>query len=223
MEKRTTLRRLSALLLILALLLPSATALATTYYRVNTSWLAAYEKPDTASKRIASYQRDSAVTIANKGKVWSRVRFRPGGPQVYVHTKSLVASSSYSAKVSVDNTTLLAAPSTGAKSLGRLDKGAKVTVLTHGSSFDFVSSSKGKGYIRNSHLTTSKISGQTAYIKNPRNRRVNLRSGPGKNYKVLAEYRPGTKVTLLKYGKSWCKVSVGGKTGYIMTKYIRRN
>ena len=97
----------------------------------------------------------------------------------------------------------------------------EVTVLTHGAAFDYVSTSKGKGYIRNTHLTTKKPDGKIAFIRNPANRTVNLRSGPGTGYKVIAEYRPGTKVNLLKYGSSWCKVSVGGKTGYIMTKYIR--
>ena len=55
---------------------------------------------------------------------------------------------------------------------------------------------------------------------NPARRTVNLRKGPGKKYAVVAEYRPGTKVTLLKRGSAWCKVKVRGRTGYIMTKYI---
>ena len=97
-----------------------------------------------------------------------------------------------------------------------------MTVLTHGTAYDYVSTSKGKGYIRNTHLTTQKPKGTTAYIKNPANRTVNLRQGPGKGYKVIAEYRPGTKVTLLKYGRTWCRVSVHGKTGYMMTKYLER-
>ena len=101
-------------------------------------------------------------------------------------------------------------------------------LLSHGSAFDYVSTSKGKGYIRNTHLTSSKPKTSTkassgskaAHIKNPRNRTVNLRTGPGKKYKVIAEYRPGTKVTILKRGSAWFKVKVGGRTGYIMRKYI---
>ena len=125
--------------------------------------------------------------------------------------------------MSTDSTVLLSGPATYFDSLGKLNTGAKVTVLTHGKAFDYVSSAKGKGYIRNTHLTTKKPAGKTAYVKNPANRTVNLRSGPGKNYKVIAEYRPGTKITLLQYGKNWCKVSVRGKTGYMMTKYIKRD
>ncbi len=221
MKRKITL--ILALLTLLAVLLPAGPAMAVKYYRVNTSWLKAHEKPEYSAKVLDSYRRDFAVTIAKRyDKGWVKVRFRPGGNAVYVQEKYLKACTSYTAYISKDSTVLYSGPATSFKSLGKLNAGAKVTVLTHGSAFDYVSSSKGKGYIRNTRLTTKKPAGKTAFIKNPANRTVNLRKGPGKNYKVLAEYRPGTRVTLLQYGKSWCKVSVGGRTGYIMTKYIRQ-
>ena len=217
-----TARKLLAALLLVCLILPCGSALATRYYRVNTSWLKAHEDADYSSRVVDSYRRDVAVTIAKKySGGWAKVRFRPGGQAVFVQTKYLEACSSYTAYVSKDDTALLSGPATSFKTTGKLNRGAKVTVLTHGSAFDYVSSSKGKGYIRNTHLTTVKPEGKTAFIKNPANRTVNLRKGPGKGYKVIAEYRPGTKITLLSYGKNWCRVSVGGKVGYIMTKYIR--
>ena len=179
------------LLIVLIALLPVCTALAG--YRVNTTWL-----KDRLEKRA------------------------------YVQSKYLSKSSSYTAYVSKDNTVVHTGPAISFKSLGKLGKGAKVKVLSHGSAFDYVSTSKGKGYIRNTHLTSSKpgtgskakSGSKNAHIKNPRNRTVNLRTGPGKKYKVVAEYRPGTKVTLLQRGSAWCKVKVGGRTGYIMRKYI---
>ena len=218
-----TLQRLTALVLVLLLLLPFGSAMADRYYRVNTSWLKAHDDIKDSATVVASYQRDYAVTIAKRyGTEWAKVRFRPGGKAVFVRTKYLKACSSYTGYISKDSTLLYSGPGTNFSSLGKLNKGVKVTVLTHGSAFDYVSSPKGKGYVRNTHLTTHKPNGQTAYIKNPRNRTVNLRSGPGRNYKVMGEYRPGTRIKLLKYGKYWCRVSIGSKTGYVMTKYVRR-
>lgn len=215
-------KKLIALMLVAVLLVPFGSALAVKYYRVNTTWLKAHEKPEYSARVLDSYRRDFAVTIAKRySGGWAKVRFRPGGAAVFVQTKYLAPCSSYTAYVGKDDTALLSGPATSFKTLGKLQTGAKVTVLTHGKAFDYVSSGKGKGYIRNSRLTTSKPAGKTAYIKNPANRTVNLRTGPGKGYKVIAEYRPGTKVTLLKYGSSWCKVSILGRTGYIMTRYIR--
>ena len=61
-------RKAIALLLVLALVLPVGSALAVKYYRVNTTWLKAHEKPDYDSKVLDSYRRDFAVTIARMGK-----------------------------------------------------------------------------------------------------------------------------------------------------------
>lgn len=216
------LKRVLAFILVLALLVPVGSALAVKYYRVNTSSLKAHEKASLSSKVVGSYRRDYAVTIAKKyAGGWAKVRFRPGGAAVFVKTKYLTACSSYTAYISKDSTVLRSGPASSFKSLGKLDKGAKVTVLTHGSSYDYVSTSKGKGYIRNSSLSVKKSSTPTAYIKNYEGKKVCLRKGPGTKYKTIGTYGTGTKVTVLKYGRTWCKVSVKGKTGYIKTIFIK--
>ena len=212
-------RKLFLILICVVLLLPCLAQ--ASYYRVNTTWLKAHEKPAYSAKVLDSYRRDFAVSIVHRySGGWARVRFLPSGNTVYVQSKYLKASSSYTAYIRKDSTLLRAGPATSFKALGKLNAGTKVTVLTHGSAFDYVSTPKGKGYIRNSCLSTAKPNGRTAHIKNPARRTVNLRKGPGKKYAVIAEYRPGTKVTLLKRGSAWCKVKVRGRTGYIMTKYI---
>ena len=82
-------RKAVALLLALALLLPVGSALAVKYYRVNTTWLKAHEKPDYDAKVVDSYRRDFAVTIARMGRDgWAKVRFRPGGAAVFVQDRA---------------------------------------------------------------------------------------------------------------------------------------
>ena len=207
------------LVVIVIALLPVCSALA--LYRVNTPWLKAHKKPAYSSNVVDSYRRDFAVSILRTYKGgWARVRFLPSGNTAYVQSRYLARTKTYTAYISKDSTVVHTGPAISFKSIGKLNKGTKVTVLSHGSAFDYVSTSKGKGYIRNTHLTSTRPNGRTAYIRNPRKRTVNLRNGPGKKYKVIAEYRPGTKVTLLQRGTAWCKVSVHGKTGYIMRKYI---
>lgn len=216
-------KKVIAFILVLALLLPFGSALAVRYYRVDTTSLKAHEKPAFSSVVKASYLKDSAVTIVkNAGNGWAKVRFRPGGAALFVRTKYLKLCSSYTAYVTKDSTILRSGPAASFKSLRKLDKGAKVTVLTHGSSYDFVSTSRGKGYIRNSSLSTGKPSAYTAYIKNYENKKVYLRKGPGTKYTIIAMYKTGTKVTVLKSGRTWTKVSVNGKTGYIKTIFIKK-
>ena len=220
-------RRAAAFVLALILVLSAGSALAVKYYRVNTTWLKAHEKPSYDAKVVDSYRRDFAVTIERKGKDgWARVRFRPGGNQVYVQTKYLAACSSYTAYISQDDTVLLSGPATSFKSLGKLNAGAKVTVLTHGSAFDYVSSSRGKGYVRNTHLSKSKVAKTVSkpvyVVTNPTGKNVVMRKGPGTKYKTLSSLRVGTKVTILGSGGSWYKVSYRGRTGYIMKKYLSK-
>ena len=213
-------KRLSVLIL-LALWLFLAPASAVTYHRVSTSWLKARKSPEYTSVVVDSYRKDFACTILGTRRGgWARVRFLPGGHVAWVQKKYLQASESYRAYICRDSTLLRTGPSVSFRAAGRMNTGTMVTVLSHGSAFDYVSSPRGKGYVRNTCLTAEKPAGRTAFIKNPARRTVNLRRGPGKNYKVLAEYRPGTKVTLLYRGSVWSRVSVRGRTGYIMTRYI---
>ena len=216
-----------ALLLVLVLLLPVGSALAVKYYRVNTTWLKAHEKPAFNSTVVESYRRDYAATISRVGKDgWVKVRFRPGGKMVFVQKKYLTQCSSYTAWISKDNTVLHKGPATSFNSLGKLSSGTKVTVLTHGSAFDFVSTPRGKGYVRNTHLTTNKpaakarSSSKTAYVKNDSGKNVVMRKGPGKKYKTTATLRVGTPVTVTGSTGAWYKVSYRGRTGYVMKKYL---
>lgn len=51
---------------------------------------------------------------------------------------------------------------------------------------------------------------------------LNVRSGPGTNYKVISWVRNGQKITVLKDEGAWTKIRVDatGKTGYIKSSYI---
>jgi uncharacterized protein YgiM (DUF1202 family) len=150
-------KRIAAFLLIIALLMPLTSALGVTYYRVNTSWLKARSEPSFNARVMDSYRRDFAVTIdRNLSGGWAKVRFRPSGKQAYVQKQYLTACKRYTAYVTDSKTNLRSGPATSFESKGQLKKGTKVTVLTHGAAFDYVSTPKGKGYIRNSFLSTKK-------------------------------------------------------------------
>lgn len=49
---------------------------------------------------------------------------------------------------------------------------------------------------------------------------LNLRKEASLKATVLGQYWTGTWVEILEKGGTWCKVNVGGKTGYMMTKYL---
>lgn len=53
---------------------------------------------------------------------------------------------------------------------------------------------------------------------------LNVRSGPGTNYKVIGWVRNGQKITVLKEEGAWTKIIVDatGKTGYIKSSFIEK-
>lgn len=53
---------------------------------------------------------------------------------------------------------------------------------------------------------------------------LNVRSGPGTNYRVVGWVRNGQKITVLKDEGAWSKIVVDatGKTGYIKSSYIEK-
>lgn len=70
----------------------------------------------------------------------------------------------------------------------------------------------------NTNTTTSR-----AKVANTGGRGVNLRSGPGQNYKKVGAYSDGTTVTVLDESNSaWWKVKVGNATGYMASQYLKK-
>ena len=51
---------------------------------------------------------------------------------------------------------------------------------------------------------------------------VNLRSGPGTNYRVIASAPPGAYVAVRSCVPRWCRVSYRGITGWMSSGYIAR-
>ena len=125
-------KRITALLLALALVLSVAAASAATYYRVNTSHLKVHQFDDEKSQVVASREKDFAMTVVKKVGNWRYVKFTNGN-EGYVQKKYVTSNSSYSAWVDADGTNLRKGPGYDYANVGTLAKGAKVTVLTSGS------------------------------------------------------------------------------------------
>lgn len=52
---------------------------------------------------------------------------------------------------------------------------------------------------------------------------VRLRKGPGTGYRVIHTYAVGTPVTVLEQGTNWCRVSINGTVGYMMSQFLNFN
>ena len=226
-------KRIVALLMLCVMLVPVMASAA--YYRVNTSSLKVRMLPEDNAQVLSSKPQDSALTVSKKTGNWSYVKF-VDGTEGYVMSTYLTKSSSYSAWITSDGTPLWDTPSWTSSKAGTLAKGAKVTVLSHGKSFDYVKSSIGYGYVGNGNLSKKKVkasgnasvpafvpaSNYTAWVSNGY-RTVNLRTGAGTNYPVIRALPTGTEVTVLEHGATWDHITANGEEGYMMTQYLTTN
>ena len=233
-------KRLVALLLVFMFLIPAGvSSAATTYYRVNTSSLMVRQFPSESAKVLGSYRRDYALTVKSRSGSWSYVVFS-NGFEGYVQTKYITKASGYTAWVTNDDTSLRKGPDGSFAATAKLARGRKVSVLSHGTNYDYCyAGDLGYGYIVNSLLSKKKVTPSggdsypipdndapyDAYVLNAGDRRVNLRSYASTNAPIIAEYGTGTKVRVLQHGTTWDKVTVysDNNTGYMMTKFLSRS
>lgn len=62
--------------------------------------------------------------------------------------------------------------------------------------------------------------GAVRYIVSPNGKTVNIRSGPGKNYKVVTAVKSGTQVEFIEDQDEWVEVQYKGKKGYVDAVYV---
>lgn len=74
----------------------------------------------------------------------------------------------------------------------------------------------------NSKKISSVVLFNETYYINTNSQNLNMRSGPGTNYSVIASIPKGTHVEMIEYGSSWSKIRYGGKEGYVSTSYLAK-
>lgn len=115
--------------------------------------------------------------------------------------------------------------------LGSYPRGTQVTVLSTDGAWSKVSVNGKTGYMSSQWLSSSKPGAPAgpsvpavgyAVVNNPRDTQVLfLRKEPSVSSEALGYYRNGKQVKLLEQLDGWYKVSVDGKTGYMMAKFLK--
>ena len=117
-------------------------------------------------------------------------------------------------------------PSAKATVLDAYPRGTVVTILRKGSPWTKVKVRGKVGYMQTNMLaygrtyTSESFSSGGSVMYVAKGIRLNLREAPSSDSEILASYRGGTKVTVLRKGKYWYRVSVNGKVGYMGKDYL---
>lgn len=197
--------------------------------------------PSTSAASLGSFYNGTVVDVLEYGPVWTRVLVN--GIDGYMMTKYLTFGSDINppapgqvimvAVVAHPNPSeylnLRAARSYNAAVLRRFYNGTIVNVYEYASDWCRVEVGGLNGYMATAYLSFSGGTTPTppigpvgyAVVKNPKSTQVlNLRAGMGTGTRSLGQYRNGVQVRVLSYGSVWTHVEVGGKVGYMMTKYL---
>lgn len=220
-------RCLRATALTLAMALPMS-AMAETHMVVKGGRLNLRETPSLDAKVIRQYPTGTWMTVLSEEGEWSKVEV--GGSTGYVMSRFLSASNDSRTLYVRTNTgrglNLRDEPSLEGNIITSFKAGTAVQLLVRGSGWHKVSVDGQTGYMSSQFLSASDQNGssssQTGTVQNPgENQVLLLREEPSTDARVIGNYRNGTQVTILGESNGFYKVSVGGKTGYMMKKYIR--
>lgn len=120
--------------------------------------------------------------------------------------------------------------------LKQIPTGTVLTILEKGSTWCKTTYGGKEGYVMTKFLVFDSAGSDTTTpetpVETPENQsgyavvttenggKLNLRAGRGTGYKTLYQIPNLTTIVVLENHGSWCEVSVGKYTGYVMTKYL---
>ena len=231
MHKKTSYKRcLRAAAFTLAMAIPMS-GMAESYKVVTGGALNLRQNPSLDAKVIRQYPNGTWMTVLSEEGEWSKVEV--GGNTGYVMSKYLTETSAASTLYVRTNTgrglNLRDMPSLEGNIITSFKPGTAVDVLVRGASWHKVSVGGQTGYMNAAYLTGSASSGSTSSSKtgtvsNPgANQVLLLRETASTDARVLGYFGNGTQVTITGESGDFYKVTVGGKKGYMMKKYIKLN
>lgn len=182
---------------------------------------------------LGQYPTGTLVEIIESGDEWHKVEV--GGKTGYMMAKYLNTDLSAAVATATVRTNtgiglnLREEPSMEGKIITSYKPGTEVAVLQKGSTWSRVQVNGNEGFMATQYLNFGSsgaqkpASGKVALVNNPKDTQVlNLRQEASLDAKVLAYYRNGAKVTILKSGSTWHKVQTeDGRIGYMMAKYLK--
>lgn len=231
MQKTHSYKRcLRAAAFTLAMAIPMS-GLAESYKMVTGGRLNLRQNPSLDAKVIHQYPTGTWMTVLSEDGEWSKVEV--GGNTGYVMSKYLTETGAVSTLYVRTNTgrglNLRDMPSLEGSILTSFKPGTAVDVLVRGANWHKVSVGGQTGYMDARYLTSSPSSGsvsasKTGTVKNPgANQVLLLRETASTDARVLGYFGNGTQVTITGEEGDFYKVSVGGKTGFMMKKFIQLN
>lgn len=199
-------------------------------YRTDTLNLRA--QGSSSSQWLGSYNRGVWVEILGSQNNFYRVRTPDGRTgymsKNYLHVAPTSDDAQWTVYVSNQNggafLNFRSQPNYNSQVLGIFYNGVPLHALGLNNGWYQVEINCQTGYVRSEFVTDwgyrNLGSATVATIKTPGNTAMNLRSGPGMNYGVIAQYPGDSYVSVLAKGNDWWCVSIEGNAGFMSSSYL---
>jgi uncharacterized protein YgiM (DUF1202 family) len=219
----------AALACLLAISFAAEADLATFAVVTGTSSLNVRSGPGTEYAKLGTVAVGSWVSVTGSSGTWRVADVVGSALSGYMSAGFLKsADPSVQATAVVDNPVaaqflnLRQSPSYSAPVLGKYYNGAVCTVLSESGGWYYVSIDGIQGYFRGEYLNVSggAISAEKATVKAASGNKVNMRSGPGLGYSLIAQVTTGTVVSVLLKGNGFWMIASGGSAGFMASEFL---
>ncbi|MDR3304664.1 MAG: SH3 domain-containing protein, partial [Clostridiales Family XIII bacterium] len=172
----------------------------------------------------AGYVNKAYVTLAAGAQIpgTPATPAAPSVPSAPAEPSEPAAPQTQTGTVNTPGTTLnvRGGPGTTYAILGSLKHGAAVTVAGETGNWYQISYNGKTAYVSKSYVKIgTAVQTKTGTVNTAAG--LNVRGGPGTNYKILTVLKNGTKVTITGQSGSWYKISYSGSEGYVSAAYIK--
>ncbi len=203
--------------------------------KVRGGWLNLRSEPSYNGNKVSSYPTGTVVTITGQSGNWYAVK-APDGLTGYMLGAYLIisgddltpGSDAWVTSPNGLNVRLRSGPGKKYGAVASYPPGTKCTVISNHGDFTQIRIGTLTGYMMTQFLTsTDPGSGggpvlYDIYVVSSNGGGVNLRSGPSKSYKAIGFYEYGTKGGMIQPGTVWSRITIDGRTGYMMSQFLSK-
>ncbi|WP_286233033.1 SH3 domain-containing protein [Romboutsia ilealis] len=200
---------------------------------VNTDGLNVRTGPSTSYASIGKLNTGDKVEVISESAGWSKINYN--NKTAYVSSGYLKAVSTTTPStteqykeikvVNTDGLNVRKGPSTSYESIGKIDKGTNVEVISESNGWSKINYKNTTAYVATKYLDkkstdTEDTTEQYKEIKVVNTDGLNVRKGPSTSYESIGKIDKGTNVEVISESNGWSKINYKNTTAYVATKYL---
>ena len=214
---------------------------ATTNYtikEVNTDGLNVRTGPSTSYATIGKLNKGTRVEVISESAGWSKINYNNKTAYVSSGYLKAVSTSTPDTKpedttqqykeikvVNTDGLNVRKGPSTSYESIGKIDKGTSVEVISESDGWSKINYKNTTAYVATRYLdkkstNTEDTTQQYKEIKEVNTDGLNVRKGPSTSYESIGKIDKGTSVEVISESDGWSKINYKNTTAYVATRYL---